>query len=178
MKEEWNGFQDGIWTKEINVSDFILNNYTEYYQDESFLCESTSKTKRIWDKCTSLLKEELSKKVLDIDTFSMSGINKYKPGYISEDDDVIVGLQTDKPLKRIVNPYGGIRMVYQELDAYGYELPEEMSKYFKEFRKTHNDGVFDAYNEEIKKARHVGLLTGLPDAYVRGRIIVDYIRIA
>ena len=108
----------------------------------------------------------------------MSGINAFEPGYISKDDDVIVGLQTDAPLKRIVNPYGGIRMVYQELDAYGYKLNPEVDKYFNEYRKTHNQGVFDAYTNEIRKARHVGLLTGLPDAYGRGRIIGDYRRVA
>ena len=108
----------------------------------------------------------------------MSGINSFAPGYICDEDDVIVGLQTDKPLKRIVNPYGGIRMVHQELEAYGYHLDETVAKYFKEFRKTHNDGVFDAYPESVRKARHVGLLTGLPDAYGRGRIIGDYRRVA
>lgn len=178
MLEEWNGFQDGIWTKEINVNDFILKNYKKYDGSEAFLRESTPKTKQVWEECTRLLKEELESKVLDIDTTHMSGINAFEAGYICEEDDVIVGLQTDAPLKRIVNPYGGIRMVYQELDAYGYELNEEVKKYFSTFRKTHNDGVFDAYNEEIKKCRHAGLLTGLPDAYGRGRIIGDYRRIA
>jgi len=178
MREEWKGFKEGAWTKEINVSDFIKTNYKGYDGDESFLEGTTEKTDRVWGKCSDLLKEELKKHVLDIDVDHMSGINAFKPGYISKDDDVIVGLQTDAPLKRIVNPYGGIRMVYQELDAYGYKLNPEVNKYFNEYRKTHNQGVFDAYTNEIRKARHVGLLTGLPDAYGRGRIIGDYRRVA
>ena len=178
MREEWKGFKEGAWTKEINVSDFIKTNYKGYDGDESFLEGTTEKTNRVWGKCSDLLKEELKKHVLDIDVDHMSGINAFEPGYISKDDDVIVGLQTDAPLKRIVNPYGGIRMVYQELDAYGYKLNPEVDKYFNEYRKTHNQGVFDAYTNEIRKARHVGLLTGLPDAYGRGRIIGDYRRVA
>lgn len=178
MKEEWNGFKDGIWTEEVNVSDFILKNYQKYDEDESFLNGTTEKTNRVLARVNDLLKEELKKHVLDIDLVHMSGINAFNPGYICDDDDVIVGLQTDAPLKRIVNPYGGIRMVYQELDAYGYKLNPTVDKYFNEFRKTHNQGVFDAYPESVRKARHVGLLTGLPDAYGRGRIIGDYRRIA
>ena len=178
MREEWKGFKEGAWTKEINVSDFIKTNYKGYDGDESFLEGTTEKTNRVWGKCSDLLKEELKKHVLDIDVDHMSGINAFEPGYISKDDDVIVGLQTDAPLKRIVNPYGGIRMVYQELDAYHYKLNPEVDKYFNLYRKTHNQGVFDAYTPEIRKARHVGLLTGLPDAYGRGRIIGDYRRVA
>ena len=178
MKEEWRGFKEGKWTTEINVRDFIQLNYKPYQEDEQFLVGTTPKTKAVWDKCSDLLKEELKKHVLDIDTDHMSGINAYEAGYIDKDNEVIVGLQTDAPLKRIVNPYGGIRMVYQELDAYGYKLNPTVDKYFNEFRKTHNQGVFDAYTDEIKKARHVGLLTGLPDAYGRGRIIGDYRRVA
>ncbi len=178
MKEEWKDFVPGLWNEEINVEDFILKNYHKYDGDESFLEGKTDKTTKVLTKVNELLKEELKKHVLDIDTDHMSGINAFKPGYISEDDDVIVGLQTDAPLKRIVNPYGGIRMVYQELDAYGYKLNETVDKYFNEFRKTHNQGVFDAYPSDVRKARHVGLLTGLPDAYGRGRIIGDYRRIA
>lgn len=178
MKEEWRGFKEGKWTTEINVRDFIQLNYKPYQEDEQFLVGTTPKTKAVWDKCSDLLKEELKKHVLDIDTDHMSGINAYEAGYIDKDNEVIVGLQTDAPLKRIVNPYGGIRMVYQELEAYGYQLNPTVDKYFNEFRKTHNQGVFDAYTDEIKKARHVGLLTGLPDAYGRGRIIGDYRRVA
>lgn len=178
MKEEWRGFKEGKWTSEINVRDFIQLNYKPYQDDEQFLVGTTPRTKTVWDKCSDLLKEELKKHVLDIDTDHMSGINAYEAGYIDKDNEVIVGLQTDAPLKRIVNPYGGIRMVYQELEAYGYQLNPTVDKYFNEFRKTHNQGVFDAYTDEIKKARHVGLLTGLPDAYGRGRIIGDYRRVA
>ncbi|MBR6949439.1 MAG: formate C-acetyltransferase [Bacilli bacterium] len=176
--EQWKDFKEGNWTNEINVSDFIKNNYKAYDGDESFLAGKTAKTAKVWGKCEELLKEELKKHVLDIDVDHMSGINAFAPGYIDKDDEVIVGLQTDAPLKRIVNPYGGIRMVYQELEAYGYKLNPTVDKYFNEFRKTHNQGVFDAYTKEIRVARHVGLLTGLPDAYGRGRIIGDYRRIA
>lgn len=175
---EWEDFKEGNWNKEIDVRNFIQLNYEPYSGDESFLSNITSKTKSVWDKCSSLLDEELKKHVLDIDTVHMSGINSFDAGYIDKDNEVIVGLQTDAPLKRIVNPYGGIRMVYSELEAYGYKLDENVDKYLKEFRKTHNDGVFDAYDDEVKKARHYGLLTGLPDAYGRGRIIGDYRRIA
>ena len=176
--DAWKNFKEGKWTKEINVSDFIKANYTKYDGDESFLKGTTKKTDSVWGKCLELLKEELKKHVLDVDTVHMSGINAFEPGYINEDDDVIVGLQTDAPLKRMVNPYGGIRMVYQELDAYGYKLDSTVDKYFNEFRKTHNQGVFDVYTDEIRRARHNGLLTGLPDAYGRGRIIGDYRRVA
>ena len=176
--EQWRNFKEGNWTTNIDVQDFIQRNYTQYNGDESFLAGKTEKTEKVWNKCEELLKEELEKHVLDIDTDHMSGINAFDKGYICKEDDVIVGLQTDAPLKRIVNPYGGIRMVYQELDAYGYKLNPEVDKYFNEFRKTHNQGVFDAYTKDIRKARHVGLLTGLPDAYGRGRIIGDYRRIA
>ncbi|MCI8588349.1 MAG: formate C-acetyltransferase [Bacilli bacterium] len=178
MREEWKNFKEGTWCEEINVRDFIQKNYKKYDGDESFLEKPTGKTEKVWSKCSDLLKEELKKHVLDIDTDHMSGINAYDAGYIDQDNEVIVGLQTDAPLKRIVNPYGGIRMVYQELDAYGYKLNPTVDKYFNEFRKTHNQGVFDAYTEDIRIARHVGLLTGLPDAYGRGRIIGDYRRIA
>ena len=176
--KQWRKFKQGKWINSINVQDFINRNYSQYDGDETFLEKPTKKTTVIWSKCKDLLKEELKKHVLDIDVDHMSGINSFDKGYICKEDDVIVGLQTDKPLKRIVNPYGGIRMVYQELDAYGYKLNPTVDKYFNEFRKTHNQGVFDAYTSEIRKARHVGLLTGLPDAYGRGRIIGDYRRIA
>lgn len=178
MKEEWKNFKNGLWTEEINVSDFIKKNYRAYNGDEKFLESPTQKTQKVCGICTELLKEELKKKVLDIDVDHMSGIDAFDAGYICSEDDCIVGLQTDQPLKRIVNPYGGIRMVHEELEAYGYKLNPEVDKYLNEFRKTHNDGVFDAYTDEIKRARHAGLLTGLPDAYGRGRIIGDYRRVA
>lgn len=176
--EKWKNFKGTKWQNEIDVSDFIKENYHEYTGDDTFLSRPTEKTNRVWNKCEELLKEELAKGVLDVETTIVSGINNYKPGYINTDDDVIVGLQTDAPLKRIVNPYGGMRMVRDSLKAYGYTLDENIDKDFSKYRKTHNDGVFDAYTTDIKKARHVGLLTGLPDAYGRGRIIGDYRRIA
>ena len=178
MKEEWNGFVAGDWCNSINVRDFIQKNYTSYDGDSSFLTGISKKTEQIWNKCSSLLKDELAKGVLDIDVDHVSGIDSYDAGYIDKDNEVIVGLQTDEVLKRIVNPYGGIRMVYNSLDAYGYKLNPTIDKYFNEFRKTHNQGVFDVYTTEMRKARKVGLLTGLPDAYGRGRIIGDYRRIA
>ena len=176
--KEWKGFIEGTWCSTVDVKDFIKKNYKYYEDNESFLVGTTEKTKKVWDKCEVLLKEELEKKVLDIEVNHMSGINAFKPGYIDKENEVIVGLQTDAPLKRIINPYGGIRMVYQELDAYGYKLNQTINKYFNEFRKTHNQGVFDAYTKDIRAARHVGLITGLPDAYGRGRIIGDYRRVA
>ncbi|MDE5539017.1 MAG: formate C-acetyltransferase [Bacilli bacterium] len=178
MKDAWKNFKEGVWCNEINVQDFINKNYTPYNGDESFLAGPTAKTEKIMAKYEELYNEETKKHVLDVDVDHMSGINSFDAGYISKEDDVIVGLQTDAPFKRIVNPYGGIRMVYQELEAYGYKLNPEVDKYFNEFRKTHNQGVFDAYTKEIRTARHVGLLTGLPDAYGRGRIIGDYRRVA
>lgn len=178
MRNEWNGFVKGDWCNKIDVRDFIQKNYTPYDGDESFLTGASERTNLVWNRCTDLLKEELKKGVLDIDVDRVSGINSYDAGYIDKDNEVIVGLQTDEVLKRIVNPYGGIRMVYNSLEAYGYKLNPLIDKYFNEFRKTHNQGVFDVYTTEMRKARKVGLLTGLPDAYGRGRIIGDYRRIA
>ena len=173
----WSNFKGNIWKNKIDVESFIRDNYTEYLGDDSFLSGISSNTKKVWDKCQQLLEEELKKGVLDVDTETVSGINSYKPGYIDKDNEVIVGLQTDAPLKRIVNPFGGMRMVRSSLDSYGYSLSSKIEDHFKH-RKTHNDGVFDAYTSDIKKARHVGLITGLPDAYGRGRIIGDYRRVA
>ena len=178
MKKEWKGFIEGTWCNEVNVSDFIKKNYVAYDGNDTFLASKTEKTSKVWGKCEDLLKEELEKHVLDIDTDHMAAINAFEAGYIDKENETIVGLQTDAPLKRIVNPYGGIRMVYSSLEAYGYKLNGEVDKYFNEFRKSHNQGVFDAYTKDIRAARHVGLLTGLPDAYGRGRIIGDYRRIA
>ena len=176
--EAWNEFKGTNWKERIDVEDFIINNYTLYEGTDEFLSGVSSKTLKILNKVEELKKQELEKGVLDIETKIMSGIDAFEPGYIDKENEVIFGLQTDAPLKRIVNPYGGIRMVYNELDAYGYKLDEQVDKYFNMYRKTHNQGVFDAYTEEVRKARHVGLLTGLPDAYGRGRIIGDYRRVA
>ena len=176
--KEWRNFKKGIWQEEVNVENFIKLNHVSYHGGEDFLKKPTSRTKELWSKCEELLKEELKKGVLDIDVDHVSGINSYEAGYIDKDSEIIVGLQTDKPLKRIVNPFGGIRMVYNSLDAYGYKLNKNINDYFNQYRKTHNQGVFDAYTEEMRLARKVGLLTGLPDAYGRGRIIGDYRRIS
>ncbi len=176
--DAWRKFKGNIWKEKIDVSDFILNNYTLYEGDDTFLEKPTSKTKKVWQVCEELLQKELEKGILDIDLKTVSGIHNFKPGYIDKENEVIFGLQTDAPLKRIVNPFGGIRMVESALKSYGYAWDKETAKHFKTYRKTHNDGVFDAYTSDIKKARHVGLLTGLPDAYGRGRIIGDYRRVA
>mgnify|MGYP002796665561 CR=1 FL=1 len=179
MFKEWNGFNEGEWTKEINVRNFIQKNYTLYEGDESFLDDPTEKTKKVWNRCEELILEELKKGgVLDVETNIISGVTNFAPGYIDKENEVIVGLQTDAPLKRMVNLYGGKRMAKSSLEQYGYKLNEEIDQHFNEYRKTHNEGVFDAYPERTRKARHAGLLTGLPDAYGRGRIIGDYRRAA
>ena len=179
MKEEWKNFNEGSWCNEINVSDFIKKNYVPYTSGEDFLVGPTEKTKRILKVYEDVCTEEVKKHVIDIDTEHPAGINVFAPGYISEDDDVIVGLQTDRLCKRSIVPKGGLKMVYQELEAYGYKMDEQLDKFMNSnMVKTHNDGVFDAYTKEIRKARHNKLLTGLPDAYGRGRIIGDYRRIA
>ena len=175
--EQYEGFKGDKWKNEIDVKQFILDNYTEYTGDDSFLASPTEKTKRLNDKYQEMSKIEIEKGIYDVDTKTVSGIDAYNPGYLIKDDEVIVGFQTDAPLKRIVNPFGGMRMVRQSLEAYGYKLDPSVEEYFK-YRKTHNDGVFSAYTTDIRKARHAGLLTGLPDAYGRGRIIGDYRRIA
>lgn len=179
MREEWKNFNEGSWCNEINVSDFIKKNYVPYTGGEDFLVGPTEKTKRILKVYEDVCTEEVKKHVIDIDTEHPAGINVFAPGYISEDDDVIVGLQTDRLCKRTIVPKGGLKMVYQELEAYGYKMDEQLDKFMNSnMVKTHNDGVFDAYTKEIRKARHNKLLTGLPDAYGRGRIIGDYRRIA
>ena len=172
----WRSFTNSLWNKEVNVANFVEKNYKEYTGDSSFLRSSTEKTKKLWDICLKKLEEEQKKHVLDIDCTEFSGINSFNPGYIDKENEIIVGLQTDSVLKRIVNPYGGIKLVEKELKTYGYEMDDKIHE-FKKYRKTHNDGVFDVYDDSIKKARHNGLLTGLPDAYGRGRIIGDYRRI-
>ncbi len=175
---EWQGFNPGDWCENIDVRDFIQKNFTLYEGDESFLEATSAKTKKIWEQCEALLAEELKKGVLDIDHENISGIDNFEAGYIDKENETIVGLQTDAPLKRMINPYGGIRMVEGALKAYGFEVEEELHKTFSEIRKTHNQGVFDVYSEETRLARKTGLLSGLPDAYGRGRIIGDYRRIA
>jgi len=176
--DAWQGFCEGPWTETVDVKDFIHKNYTPYEGDESFLAPATEKTQKLYAEVKELVRKELEKGVLDVETYLVSGIDSFEPGYIDKENEEIVGLQTDAPLKRMINPYGGMRMVEQSLEAYGYEMDEVRKKHFKEFRKTHNDGVFDAYTPRMRKARSVGLMTGLPDAYGRGRIIGDYRRIA
>lgn len=174
----WQGFQTGKWTKEIDVRNFIQKNYTLYEGDDTFLEGVTDRTQKVWDKCHELILEEMKKGILDVETNIVSGIDNFAPGYIDRENEVIVGLQTDAPLKRIVNLYGGMKMAKSALEQYGYELNPQLEKDFHAYRKTHNEGVFDAYPERTKVARHVGLLTGLPDAYGRGRVIGDYRRVA
>lgn len=173
----WQGFQTGKWTKEIDVRNFIQKNYTLYEGDDTFLEGVTDRTQKVWDKCHELILEEMKKGILDVETNIVSGIDNFAPGYIDKENEVIVGLQTDAPLKRIVNLYGGMKMAKSALEQYGYELNPQLEKDFHAYRKTHNEGVFDAYPKRTKVARHVGLLTGLPDAYGRGRVIGDYRRV-
>ncbi|WP_032078896.1 pyruvate formate lyase family protein, partial [Clostridium drakei] len=178
MMKQRQGFKSGIWTEEIDVREFIQKNYTAYEGDKSFLEAPTEKTNKLWKEAEELIIEEIKKGIIDVETNEISGINNFKPGYLDKQNEVIVGFQTDAPLKRIMNPFGGMRMVEQSLEEYGFKMNENIENYFSKYRKTHNQGVFDAYTEATRKARTVGLLTGLPDAYGRGRIIGDYRRIA
>ncbi len=176
--ENWNGFAEGIWQDEINVRDFIQKNYKEYTGDEAFLKDATERTKSLMKKVQSLF--ELERQyggVLDIDTATVSSLTSYSPGYVDKENELIVGLQTNRPLKRGVNPFGGIRMARQACESYGYKLGRKIEEEFK-FRTTHNDGVFRAYTDEMRAARKCHVITGLPDAYGRGRIIGDYRRVA
>lgn len=174
----WNGFKGDLWQKEINVRDFIQCNYTPYEGDESFLVKSTENTKKVWDKLTEMFKEERAKGIYDAETKKPQAIDAYGPGYIEKDSEVIVGLQTDAPLKRGIYPKGGLRMVKNSLEAFGYKIDPMTEEIFTKYRKTHNEGVFSAYTDEMKAARKSGIITGLPDAYGRGRIIGDYRRVA
>ncbi|MCC0692108.1 formate C-acetyltransferase [Clostridioides sp. ZZV14-6387] len=175
----WQGFKTGRWTKEVNVREFIQLNYSPYEGNDSFLAGATENTKKLWDKAMVLFKEERENGgTLDVDTKTVSGIAAYAPGYLDKGLETIVGLQTDAPLKRAVMPYGGIKMVENSCDAFGYELDSEIKDIFTKYRKTHNQGVFDVYTPEMRAARKSGIITGLPDAYGRGRIIGDYRRVA
>lgn len=178
MARAWEGFKPGRWCETIDVRDFIQSNYTPYYGDEGFLAEPTARTASLWSRVNDLIQEEVRNKTIKVDLERFSGIDNFPPGYIDQDKEIIVGLQTDEPLKRIMNPYGGFRMLKNSLDAYGLQMEPEMEARFNEYRKTHNQGVFDAYTQEMRKVRSAGLLTGLPDAYGRGRIIGDYRRVA
>ena len=174
----YEGFKGELWKDEINVRNFIQENYTPYEGGDDFLAGKSEKTTKLFDVVEDLINKEIRESYRNADTSKFSSIDGFDAGYIDRDNEVIVGLQTDEVLKRIVNPYGGYRMVEQSLEAYGQEMDPVQAKYFKEFRKTHNEGVFDAYTADMRKARTVGLLTGLPDAYGRGRIIGDYRRVA
>ncbi|HBG5344527.1 TPA: formate C-acetyltransferase [Clostridioides difficile] len=175
----WQGFKTGRWTKEINVREFIQLNYSPYEGNDSFLASATENTKKLWDKAMVLFKKERENGgTLDVDTKTVSGIAAYAPGYLNKELETIVGLQTDAPLKRAVMPYGGIKMVENSCEAFGYELDPEIKDIFTKYRKTHNQGVFDVYTPEMRAARKSGIITGLPDAYGRGRIIGDYRRVA
>ena len=173
----WKGFRTGEWRHLINVRNFLQKNYTPYTGDESFLAPISPKTEKVWAKVKDLIVEEIHKGIIDVETHTISGIDNFGPGYIDRDNEVIVGLQTDAPLKRIVNLYGGMRMAESALEQYGYQLDPEIERHFSMYRKTHNEGVFDAYPKRTRLARHAGLLTGLPDAYGRGRIVGDYRRV-
>lgn len=174
----WNGFKSGRWQKHIDVRDFIQKNYTPYTGDESFLAPPTARTEKVLAKFEALLAEEMKRGgILDIDTETVSSLTHYKPGYIDKENELIFGLQTDAPLKRGVCPFGGLNMTRKACKAYGYELSPKIEEEFT-YRTTHNDGVFRVYNETIRAARHSGIITGLPDAYGRGRIIGDYRRVA
>ncbi len=178
--EQWNGFTKGDWQNEINVRDFIQKNYTPYEGDASFLAEATEKTKQLWDEVLNLYKKEHESlgSVLDIDTKTASTVSSHQAGYIHKELEDIVGLQTDKPLKRAIMPFGGIRIVEKSCEAYGRSVDPETDEIFHKYRKTHNDGVFSVYTPDIRAARSAHLLTGLPDGYGRGRIIGDYRRVA
>ena len=175
--DAWRGFTQGNWNDAIDVRNFINLNYTPYEGDASFLSGATERTKQVYAEVEELLKQEKEKGVLDIDVENVASILSFAPGYVDKDKDIIVGLQTDKPLKRAVNPFAGIRNASQACEAYGYKMSDKVWEQFK-FRTTHNDGVFHVYSKEMRAARHAGVITGLPDAYARGRIIGDYRRIA
>ena len=180
--EQWEDFEGRLWQEEVNVRDFVQKNYKPYDGDESFLAGPTEATDKLWGELQKLQKEEHAKGgVLDMDTEVVSTLTSHKPGYISEelkDLEKIVGLQTDKPLKRAFMPFGGIRMAEQACSTNGYEPSPELHKIFTEYSRTHSDAVFSAYTPEMKKCRHAHIITGLPDTYGRGRIVGDYRRVA
>ena len=179
MYKGWEGFNPGKWMEEVNVRDFIQRNYAPYHGDESFLAGPTDATKKLWNEVLDLLKEERANGgVLDADTDIIGTITSHGPGYIDKDLEKIVGLQTDKPLKRALQPFGGIKMSVQACEMYGYQVTDRVKEIFTKYRKTHNDGVYDAYTPEMRLARSSHILTGLPDTYGRGRIIGDYRRVA
>ncbi|OIK11554.1 formate C-acetyltransferase [Bacillus sp. MUM 116] len=177
--EQWQGFKKGVWMKEVNVSDFILKNFTTYEGDDTFLAGATEGTNKLWGQVMNLTKHERENGgVLEMDTETVSSITSHAPGYLDEELEKVVGIQTDKPFNRSLQPFGGLHMAKQACEAYGYQLNPEIERIFTDYRKTHNQGVFDAYTPEMLRARKAGIITGLPDAYGRGRIIGDYRRVA
>ena len=178
MMKQWIGFNQGEWNETINVRDFIVKNYTPYEGDDGFLKPATHRTTEMINRLDALrLEEEKCGGVLAIDTQTVSSLLTFKPGYLDKENEKIVGLQTDEPLKRAMNPFGGIRLTRSACEAYGYKLSQKVEEEFT-YKTTHNDGVFRAYTDEMKNARRIGIITGLPDAYGRGRIIGDYRRVA
>ena len=177
-KTAWKGFASGSWMDTIAVRDFIQQNYRPYEGDRIFLADATPRTQQLWAQIAVLMKQEREQGVLDADTQVPAGITAHDAGYVDAGLEQIVGLQTDKPLKRSIMPLGGIRVAEKSLKAYGYSIDPALHEIFTKYRKTHNDGVFDAYTPEMRRARHAGIITGLPDAYGRGRIIGDYRRVA
>ena len=176
-RQEWNGFTGGLWQDEIDVRNFIQKNYTPYGGDSSFLCGPTQRTLDVRKKFEDLLlQEHANGGALKVDTETVITPTSFGPGYLDKEKDIIVGLQTDEPLKRACNPFGGMRMVRSACEAYGYKVSDKIEEEFK-YHKTHNDGVFSAYTDDVRAARHAGIITGLPDAYGRGRIIGDYRRV-
>ena len=175
----WKEFNTGVWDKAVDVRDFIQRNYIPYEGDDSFLAGPTERTTKLWDQVMKLYEEEREKGgMLDADTSVATHITAHAPGYIDKDLETIVGLQTDKPLKRAMFPYGGLRTAKSAIEEYGFKMDPKTEDFFKKHRKTHNDGVFDVYTPEMRAARTAHIVTGLPDAYSRGRIIGDYRRIA
>lgn len=179
VQSGWRGFKKGKWMKEVNVRDFIEGNIASYTGDESFLQGATENTKALWEIVSDLTKKERDAGgVLDVDVNTPSTIVSHAPGYLDKDKEQVVGVQTDAPFKRSIQPFGGIKMMIDACKAYGFELPKDIVDMFTNIRKTHNQGVFDAYTSEMRAARKAGIITGLPDAYGRGRIIGDYRRLA
>ncbi len=179
MQSAWEGFKPGKWSDRVDVRDFIQRNFTLYEGDEEFLAPPTENTTKLWAQVMDLTKQEIAAGgVLDMDTKIVSTITSHGPGYLNKELETIVGFQTDKPFKRSLQPFGGIRMAETSCESYGYKVDPEVVEIFTKYRKTHNQGVFDAYTAEMKAARKSGIITGLPDAYGRGRIIGDYRRVA
>src|SRR3954453_17991279 len=176
VQDAWRGFNPGLWQRDVNVRWFLQQNYTPYEGDDTFLAQATDRTRRVWNKLEKMFVEERKKGVLDVSPIP-SSITAHAPGYIDRENEIIVGLQTEAPLKRAIMPNGGLRMVLNSLKAYGYEPDAAVVEAFSKYRKTHNEGVFDAYTADIRACRSSHILTGLPDAYGRGRIIGDYRRV-